>query len=110
VFETPGSTANPDANRITDFAHGSDRIAVSDAGFRLGLTKTGTAPQRLPSALFSPAANGTFDRPGERFAYNGSSGALYFDADGNGASHPRQLVAVLSGHPSVTASDLFFVS
>lgn len=112
LFEltTPGTSASPDRNMVTDFAHGSDRLAFSDTGFRLGLAKAGATPQKLPAGLFSPATNGTFDKPGERFAYDKSSGALYFDADGSGASDHRLLVATLSNHAAITASDLFFVS
>jgi Ca2+-binding RTX toxin-like protein len=109
-FTSPGTSAGADRNTVTDFAHGTDKLGLSNAGFHLGLAKGGATPRLLPAALFSPKANGTFDKPSERFAYDAGAGRLYFDADGNGASHSRQLVATLAGHPAVTAGDLFFVA
>jgi Ca2+-binding RTX toxin-like protein len=109
-FTSPGTSAGADRNTVTDFVHGSDKLAFSNAGFHLGLAKAGAAPRPLPTALFSTRTNGTFDKPGERFAYDNSTGRLYFDADGNGASHSRELVATLANHPTLTAGDLFFVA
>ena len=116
LFEltTPGTSASPDRNRVTDFSHAQgDKLAFSDAGFHLGLPKAGTTPKVLPAGLFSPRANGTFDKPGERFAYDKATGRLYFDADGSGAKDQHQLVAslgTLSSHPTLSAAALFFVA
>ncbi|MGH7059188.1 MAG: M10 family metallopeptidase C-terminal domain-containing protein, partial [Stellaceae bacterium] len=110
VFATPGTSANPDKNRITDFAHATDELAFSDAGFRLGLARAGTVPRALPAGLFSTRSDGSFDQPGERFSYDKTHGKLYFDADGNGSSDRSQLVATLANHASIGASDLFFVT
>lgn len=60
--------------------------------------------------MFSTHSNSTFDKPGERFAYDKSTGALYFDADGGGASYTHQLVANLASLPAISATDLFFVT
>ncbi|MGH7064537.1 MAG: hypothetical protein ACREET_10690, partial [Stellaceae bacterium] len=110
-LEMPGASANPDTNRIVDFhpAQG-DELAFSNSGFGLGLARASAAPKALPARLFSARTNGIFDKPGERFAYDKSTGRLYFDGDGSGATDSRQLVATLSNHAAVTASDLFFVS
>ena len=75
--------------------------------------ESGTTPKVLPAGLFSPRANGTFDKPGERFAYDKATGWLYFDADGSGAKDQHQLVAslgTLSSHPTLSAAALFFVA
>ncbi|HYJ52239.1 MAG TPA: hypothetical protein VEW04_03620, partial [Allosphingosinicella sp.] len=40
----------------------------------------------------------------DRIIYNSTTGALFFDADGNGAGAAVQF-ATLDGHPIVTASD-----
>jgi Ca2+-binding RTX toxin-like protein len=63
----------------------------------------------LPAALFSPQTNGTFDNNDERFAYKAATGALYYDANGSTAGSPRELVATLTGHPTLAATDLFYV-
>ncbi|HEU0157157.1 MAG TPA: calcium-binding protein, partial [Stellaceae bacterium] len=109
-FTSPGTSAGADRITVTDFAHGADKLGLSNAGFHLGLAKAGASPRLLPTSLFSARTNGTFDTAGERFAYDTGTGRLYFDADGNGASHSRQLVATLVGHPNITAGDLFFVA
>jgi Ca2+-binding RTX toxin-like protein len=111
VFEltTPNASVSPNGDRMTDFAHGTDKLAFSNAGFHLGLTKASTTPQKLPALLFSTKTDGSFDKPGERFAYSKSTGALFFDADGSGASRGRQLIATLADRPTLTAGDLFFV-
>ena len=111
VFKSPGTAANRDTNRVADFTRAQgDKLAFSNSGFHLGLSKASTIPKALPSGLFSLKTNGTFDKPGERFAYDNSTGRLYFDADGSGASDHRQLVATAANHPAIGASNLFFVS
>ncbi|MGC2524663.1 MAG: hypothetical protein WA417_18825, partial [Stellaceae bacterium] len=52
-FTTPGSTAAPTADTITDFTAGTDRIAFSNAGFSLGLAGASATPHALPTSLFS---------------------------------------------------------
>jgi hypothetical protein len=104
-FATPGTPASPDRNTITDFTHGVDRIGFNDAGFGV----LGTLPRPVTAAQFSSRSNGTFDTADERFAYDSGAGVLYFDADGSGAGSSRQRIATLTGHPTVTASDLFFL-
>jgi len=43
---------------------------------------------------------------GDRFIYNKTTGQLFYDDDGTG-SHAQYLVATLSNHATVTASDIF---
>jgi hypothetical protein len=62
-----------------------------------------------PAALFSPQTNGTFDSNDERFACNAATGALYYGPNGSAAGSPRELVATLTEHPTLTATDLFYV-
>ena len=108
VFTTPGSLATPDTNSISDFIHASDKIALSNAGFGLGLAGANAAPQPLPASLFSPQSNGSFTTAAQRFSYNSTSGALSYDADGSGAGASR-LIATLTTHPTLAITDLFFV-
>jgi Ca2+-binding RTX toxin-like protein len=111
AFEIPGTTADPDTNRVTDFSRAQgDALAFSDAGFHLGLPNASATPKALPAALFSPKIDGSFDKPGERFAYDTSTGRLYFDADGNSSSDHRQLIATFANHPASLAGALLFVS
>ena len=35
-FTVPGSATTPDNNTVADFAHGVDKIALSEKGFALG--------------------------------------------------------------------------
>jgi Tol biopolymer transport system component len=84
---------------ISDFE--GDAILVSASGFGGGL-----AVGDLPSSQFtigSSAANA-----GDRFIYNSSTGALFFDADGNGSQGQVQ-VAVLSSNPALSSSNIFVV-
>jgi Ca2+-binding RTX toxin-like protein len=87
---------------ISDFNAGEgDQILVSVSGFGGGL-----AVGNLPSSQFtlgSSAANA-----GDRFIYNSSTGALFFDPDGNGLQGQVQL-AVLSSNPALTSSNIFVV-
>ncbi|HEV2335370.1 MAG TPA: calcium-binding protein, partial [Stellaceae bacterium] len=109
-FTTSGSTAIPDKNMVTDFVHGTDKLTFSDLGFDLGLAGATSTPHALPVTLFSSRTNGTFDAGNttERFAYNASTGQLIYGANGS-ASSGFHTVATLTGHPTVTASDLYFV-
>jgi Ca2+-binding RTX toxin-like protein len=87
---------------ISDFKVGEgDQIMVSASGFGGGL-----GVGNLPSSQFtigSSAANA-----GDRFIYNSSTGALFFDPDGNGSQGQVQL-AVLSSNPALTSSNIFVV-
>ena len=72
-------------------------------------SRGGHHPEALPAALFTADKTGAFDSAIDRFAYNMTTGALFYDAHGNaGGSH--QLVATFSGHPLLGAGNLFFVS
>lgn len=108
-FTTPGSLATPDLNTITDFVHGTDKIAFSDIGFDLGLPGATSTPQPLPSNLFSSKTDGTFDNTTERFAYNATAGQVIYSADGSG-SDPKLVTTTLTGHPTLTIGDLYFVT
>ncbi len=111
VFATPGSAAIPDANTITDFTHGLDKIVFRDAGFNLGIDEgKGTATvQAIAASLFSTDTNGSFATTANRFAYNAKTGGLFYDADGSGKADASQRIATLTNDPTLTAGDLFFI-
>jgi Ca2+-binding RTX toxin-like protein len=101
VFEfTQGfATGN---NTVADFAHGTDKIALSNSGFSVG-------PNPDAATSFTASPTGAFTTAAQRFAYDTETGALFFDPDGNGSSAATQ-IATLTGHPILTASDVRFVS
>ncbi len=109
-FTTPGSTAAPAGNTITGFTQASDKIALGNAGFGLGLTGASSTPHALPSTLFTANAADSFGNATERFANDTANGGLYYDAHGNTAGSSRELVATLTNQPTLSASDVFFVS
>ncbi len=81
---------------ILGFATGSDRIHLDDAVFTgLGLGALNA------NAFVTGSAAGDAD---DRIVYNSATGALFFDADGNGAGAAIQF-ATLQGAPALSASD-----
>ncbi len=88
---------------IRDFAAG-DRIEVSASLFGGGLVAGSLAANQFVSN-----GTGVADDTDNRFVYNISTGALYFDEDGNGAT-ARVLIASLTGNPSLTAGDFTIVA
>ncbi len=85
-------------DRITDFAPGTDKIALGHAVFGLG---TGALN---PNALF---LTGTAAHDGDdRIIYNRATGALFFDVDGNGAMKAVQFASITPGL-ALTVSDFF---
>ncbi len=87
-----------DRDGIRDFAAG-DRIEVSASLFGGGLAAGALAANRFVSNGTGFAGDGD-----DRFIYNTSNGALYFDIDGNGAT-ARVHIATLTGMPTLTAGD-----
>ena len=99
---TEFGTNNKD--RITDFATGTDELVFENANF-----------SALGNAGAWAAGDGRFVTVGgtrtsgqdadDRLIYNTSTGTLYYDADGGGAA-TGQIVAVFTGIPNITASDV----
>ncbi|PSF36601.1 calcium-binding protein [Aphanothece hegewaldii CCALA 016] len=88
---------------ITDFAkEQGDKIAISAAGFALDLV-----PGRLSSGRFLSGAGITeAANINQRFIYNTTNGALFFDADGSEITSLPIQIATLSGTPSLTHTDI----
>jgi hypothetical protein len=91
---------------------GNDGLVFRNAGFDLGVNNGhGTASlQPIAASLFSSSASGTFATAGNRFAYDQSTGHLYYDADGSAAGSGRTQIADLTNKPHLTAASLFFTS
>jgi Ca2+-binding RTX toxin-like protein len=103
AFSAPGN------NTITDFAASpTNEIAFSNSGFALGLSGATSTPQPLPPGLFVSDSTGTFTATTQRFAYGTSNGELFYSASGTTAT--EHLVATLTGDPTLTASQLFFIT
>jgi ELWxxDGT repeat protein len=96
-----GSPATPDRNTIADFRHGADKLGLSETGFGLGAAPKATT-------LFRANATGAFATTAQRFAYDTATGVLRFDADGKGGGSSPLTIATLTGHPTLSAADLFF--
>lgn len=96
------SGANVDS--ITDFRVGQDKIQLDKEKFR-SLTDEGV----LSSAYFNAGINGVAADENDYFLYNTTSGALLYDADGNGQGVAVQF-ATLTNKPAVTASDFLVVA
>lgn len=88
-------------DRVTDFRHGQDTIELDHAGFT-GLGAAGTLD---PDAFFLGA---TAHEAGDRILYDARTGALSYDADGDGAAAAVQF-ATLQPHLKLTADDIHIV-
>jgi Ca2+-binding RTX toxin-like protein len=101
-------------NSITDFgASVSNEIVLRNSGFNLGADQGhGTAsPQHLAWSAFAANSTGKFTTTSQRFAYNTTTGALSYSADGSGSA--GSAVAVLAGHPALAAGlagNMFFTA
>jgi len=85
---------------VHSFQSGTDKIALDDAVF------TGLGLGALGAGAF--ATGGAAADADDRIIYNSSTGALLFDADGNGAGAAVQF-ATLLGAPSLAASDFLVI-
>ncbi len=88
---------------ISDFSAVDDTIQLENAIFTK-LTATGA----LSAANFVANMAGTAVDANDYIVYDSDSGALYYDADGNGAGVAVKF-AVLTGHPAITAADFYVV-
>jgi Ca2+-binding RTX toxin-like protein len=88
---------------IADFSAVDDTIQLEN-GIFTKLTATGA----LSAANFVANTAGTAMDADDFIVYDSDSGALYYDADGNGAGVAVKF-AVLTGHPAITAADFYVI-
>lgn len=101
LFNTSSGSANTDL--ITDFMHEVDKIVLDQTNF--AALQLGT----LTSAMFYTAAGAISGHDAsDRIILNTTNGALYYDADGNGAGVAVQL-AQLQGTAISTVTNTDFL-
>ncbi len=98
------NTADLGFNTINDFVSGVDKLVFSVASFGGGLSAN-TSLSKDQILIGAGASTATSDL--QRFIYNSSTGALYFDADGNGTNSSAFQIAKLNGNASLSAGDLW---
>jgi Ca2+-binding RTX toxin-like protein len=108
IFDT---TANATTNKdtITDFVSGTDKLQFSKAVFT-GLSSAALG-DLTTDAFWSGAGVSTAHDATDRFIYNTTTGALFYDADGNAAGSKAVQVALLGGNraPSLSFADIQIV-
>jgi serralysin len=90
-----------DADRIYDFATGTDKLEISEALFGQDF---GDGPS-LNAAVFRNNATGLAEDAADRFIYNNLNGALFFDADGSGAGGRVRITSLNDSPDTLAASD-----
>jgi Ca2+-binding RTX toxin-like protein len=92
---------NNGIDRITDFTTGTDKLYVSASLYGGGLA----AGVALNSSQLLIGTSSTATNANQRFIYNNSNGALYFDRDGSLGSFSAVQVGTLSNLSSLTTND-----
>ena len=96
----PNASTNKDT--ITDFSAADDDIWLAKSV----MTGLGSATGALGADAFWGGAGITASHDGtDRVIYNQTTGALYYDADGNGSGVAVQ-IGVLDGHPTLAYTDV----
>jgi Ca2+-binding RTX toxin-like protein len=88
---------------ITDFQTGSDRLMLSGLGDVMNWMRNNNG--YLPSFCFVANNTGRAWDANDRILYNLQTGALYYDADGNGSGAAVQF-ATLSNAPTLRNTDI----
>src|SRR5262245_8170852 len=95
--------AEATADLVLDFRSGTDELVFDDNVFPT-LGPPGDyvrGDERFHAAAGAVSGHDATDR----VVYNTTTGALYYDPDGNGEA-PAQIIAVLAGDPTVKATDI----
>lgn len=108
IFDTtPNASSNTDT--ITDFVTGSDVLVFSKAVFT-GL-ETAQVGVLGAEALHSGAGVIAAHDATDRFVYNTSTGALYYDVDGVGGAVAVQIGLLgATYHPTIAAGDILIIA
>jgi Ca2+-binding RTX toxin-like protein len=98
------SFGTDNADQVTDFSSGTDKIEFESFPGRAALGPSGTFSANDGRFFAAAGANAGHDAD-DRVIYNTTSGELYYDADGSGAG-AAQLVATFQGAPAIAATDI----
>jgi Ca2+-binding RTX toxin-like protein len=101
TFRFTGGSGITNADRITDFVSGVDKIQI-DATLLKNETKGQLSDTKFTAA--KAATNTT-----QHFVYDNTNGNLWYDADGSGTKVKAVLIGVLDNNAELTASDLWVV-
>jgi len=105
IFDTvPNAITNRDT--ITDFVSGTDKLQFSKSVFT-GLSSAALG-NLTTDAFWSGAGVSTAHDATDRFIYNTTTGALFYDADGDAAGSSAVQVALLGAttHPTLSFADI----
>jgi Ca2+-binding RTX toxin-like protein len=95
-------TGTANADRISDFVSGTDKILLDGAAFS-ALSAGGNFV--AGDTRFAANATGTAQDASDRVIYETDTRQLWYDADGNGAG-ARQLIATLQSGATLVATDI----
>ncbi|HEX8840587.1 MAG TPA: cadherin-like domain-containing protein, partial [Sphingomicrobium sp.] len=101
VFDVLTTTANRDT--IKDFVSGTDTIELATGAFS---ALAGYAAGQLDAGELTLGTAAT--NASQHLIYDSKTGNLMYDADGSG-SGAAVTIAVLTGHPTILASDIFLI-
>ena len=101
TFAFTSALGGSNVDTIEGFEVGSDKIALDDAVFGNGLAPGSLDANRFVIGTSAQDAD-------DRVIYDSSTGALFYDADGNGAGAAVQF-ALVAGAPSLAASDFMVI-
>jgi Ca2+-binding RTX toxin-like protein len=103
LFNKAAGSTNLDT--ITDFTSGADVVQLSKSIFK-GFSTTGTLAE---SAFYAAVGATSGQDASDRIIYNTTTGALYYDADGNGSGLAVQ-IAIVGSQPTIAYTDIAIVS
>lgn len=100
VFDNIGPSA--DRDDITDFVSGTDKIVLDKSVFTVfAAYASGAAITAADFVMGTAATNGN-----QNIIYDNTTGALYYDQDGNGGAFSQVMIADLGGNPALLFSDI----
>jgi Ca2+-binding RTX toxin-like protein len=109
VFDTPLASYNQyqqwlgnGIDSITDFQPGTDRLRLDDDVFPALPSGVGGA---LLAGNFKSGAGASASDADDRIIYDTSTGALYYDPDGNGLQQQVQFALFVNKPPGLAATD-----
>ena len=96
-----------DRDTISDFTHGQDHLSMAESLFGpLNGTHVPFAGRFLDNADGLASSGGNAQT---RVIYDHVTGGVYFDPDGTGTIYSSILIATLTGHPTLDATDFWII-